>query len=389
MIRVVHSNPVWLPQTQTWIHTQIGHLPADRVESHVVCERTENLDQFPVARLHDFSAAGVLERTWDRGLRRIGMRRHLGFLVRVAAGLRADVIHSHFGDVGWSNLGAARTLRSRHVVTFYGYDVSRLPRMKGWPERFRALFRDIDLALCEGPHMARRVVELGCAEAKVRVLHLGIPPEQFPFKPRQWHDGQRLRVLIAGTFTEKKGIPAALEALGALRHNVDLEVTILGDARRESAETQREKGRILSAMKSSGLAGNVRLMGYQPYSRFIELAYEHHLFLAPSVTAEDGDTEGGAPVSIIEMAASGMLVVSTKHCDIPEVVQDGVTGFLAREGDVKGLIDCLLAATREPHRWPQMLARARSRIETEFNARTQGERLAAHYEAVAGNRTRA
>lgn len=389
MIRVVHSNPVWLPQTQTWIHAQISHLPSHRVDSHVVCERTENLDQFPVARLHDFSSIGPLERVWDRGLRRIGARRHLGFLVRVARSLKADIIHSHFGDVAWSNLGAAKALRCRHVVTFYGNDMSYLPRLQAWPERYRALFRDVDLALCEGPHMARRIMRLGCPEAKVHVQHLGIALERLPFKPRGWVAGQKLRVLIAGTFTEKKGIPYALQALGSLQRRVELEITIVGDVRMESANSQREKRRILAAIEASGLAGKVRLLGYQPHSKLIELAYEHHVFLAPSVTAEDGDTEGGAPVSIIEMAASGMLVVSTRHCDIPEVIEDGKTGFLANERDVDELTDCLLTATRAPQRWPQMLASARKHVETEFDAEAQGARLATHYETLAGGRSSA
>jgi colanic acid/amylovoran biosynthesis glycosyltransferase len=385
----VHSTAVWLPQTQTWIHTQVSHLPRDLVESHIVCEKTENLGQFPVARLHDFSDAGPLERVWDRSLRRIGLSRHLGFLERVATRQEAHIIHSHFGDVAWSNLGAARAARCRHVVTFYGYDMSLLPRHKPWRERYRALFRDADLMLCEGPHMARCLMELGCAEAKVRVQHLGIALDRLPFKPRAWQTGQKLRVLIASTFTEKKGIPFALEALGRLRRSVDLEVTVIGDARDADPQAQREKQRILAAIQASGLAGNIRRLGYQPYSTLIEQAYEHHLFLSPSVTAEDGSTEGGAPVSIIEMAASGMLVVSTRHCDIPEVIQHRKTGFLANERDVDELTECLLSATREPQRWPQMLASARQHVETEFDARVQGARLATHYQAIAGGRTSA
>ena len=108
----------------------------------------------------------------------------------------------------------------------------------------------------------------------------------------------------------------------------------------------------------------------------------HHIFLSPSVTAGDGSTEGGAPVSIIEMAATGMLIVSTRHCDIPEVIHDRKTGFLADERDVDGLVDCLLLAIHGPERWPQILANGRAHIEAEYNAETQGERLATHYEGV-------
>ena len=382
MIRVVHSNPIWLPQTQTWVHTQVTCIPAAKVENHVVCERTENLDQFPVRHLHDFSKAGWIERTWDRGLRRIGLRRYPGYLVRVARRVGASIIHSHFGDVAWANLGAARAARCRHIATFYGYDMSYLPKTDFWRIRFKELFRRIDLVLCEGPHMARCIAKLGCPVTKIRVHHLGIVLQNLPFRPRRWTPGEKLRVLIAATFTEKKGIPYALEALAKLRGHVELEITVIGDARQESEESKRQKAQILSAIQTLGLANNVRLLGYRPHSTLIEEAYMHHIFLSPSVTAGDGSTEGGAPVSIIEMAATGMLIVSTRHCDIPEVIHDRKTGFLADERDVDGLVDCLLLAIHGPERWPQILANGRAHIEAEYNAETQGERLATHYEGV-------
>jgi colanic acid/amylovoran/stewartan biosynthesis glycosyltransferase WcaL/AmsK/CpsK len=384
MMRVVHCNPTWLPQTQTWIYTQLTCVPEKRVESHVVCEKVENRAQFPFRHLHDFSSTGIFEQVWDRGLRRIGVRRHLGFLPRVARRIGAAILHSHFGDVAWVNIGAARAARCGHVVTFYGYDMSQLPRLALWRDRFRELFHTADLVLCEGPHMARCVAGLGCPEAKLRVHHLGIDLEKLPFRPRQWSPGSKLRVLIAATFTEKKGIPYAIEALGRLRRHVDFEVTLIGDARRESEESRREKRAILAAIQAQGLTERTRVLGYQAHSTLIQEAYRHHLFLSPSVTAADGATEGGAPVSIVEMAASGMLIVGTRHCDIPAVIDDAKTGFLAEERDVEGLLHCLVRAIRDPKGWPQMLASGRKHIEGEFNARIQGERLASHYETLVG-----
>jgi len=112
-------------------------------------------------------------------------------------------------------------------------------------------------------------------------------------------------------------------------------------------------------------------------------SYDHHLFLAPSVTAGDGDTEGGAPVSLIQMAATGILVVASDHCDIPEVVRHGQTGFLCREGNLESLQEQLLAALEAAPRWPDLARRARSHIERTFDARSQGRSLASIYGAIA------
>jgi colanic acid/amylovoran biosynthesis glycosyltransferase len=98
------------------------------------------------------------------------------------------------------------------------------------------------------------------------------------------------------------------------------------------------------------------------------------------VVASDGDTEGGAPISIIEMLASGMMVVSTHHCDIPGVIQHGVSGMLAGERRPEELAQHLKWLIEHPQAWPAMLDAGRKHVEQKFNARVQGLRLMAIYE---------
>jgi colanic acid/amylovoran biosynthesis glycosyltransferase len=219
------------------------------------------------------------------------MRRHLGYLARVTLSVRARIIHSHFGDVAWTAIGAARATACRHVATFYGYDMSMLPHEYLWQERFRELFASVDCVLCEGPHMASRIVALGCAQEKVRVNHLGVRLEHLAYRPRQWDGRVPLRVLIAATFTEKKGITYAIEALGRVSRELDFVLTIIGDSNGHP-EHELEKRRILEAIDRHGLGPRIRMLGYQSHRQMIEEAYQNHVFLAPSVTARVGATEG-------------------------------------------------------------------------------------------------
>ncbi len=380
-IVVVHSVSRWLPQTATWLFNEVRYLPAP-VESHVVCETALNLDQFPIPRLHSLRDESRLRFTWDRGLRRLGVRAHLGGLEARARGVGADVVHSHFGNVGWADLAAARRAGCRQVVTFYGLDVDFLPRSDPrWYVRYREMFARVDRVLCEGPFMARAVVQLGCPPEKVRVHHLGVSVGEIPFRPRTWRPGEPLRVLLAATFREKKGLPYGLEALARIKDDLPLEITVIGDAP-DDARSRAEKQRILDTVARGGLASRTRLLGYRPHAEFLDEAYRHHVFLSPSVTASDGDSEGGAPVGLIEMAASGMPVVSTTHCDIPEVIVPGTTGLLAPERDVDALAGYLRWLAAHPGAWPRMLVAGRRRIEEEFNAAEQGRRLAAIYAEV-------
>jgi colanic acid/amylovoran biosynthesis glycosyltransferase len=301
------------------------------------------------------------------------------FLAQTALESGARVLHSHFGNRGWLDIKAARRAGLKHVVTFYGSDVNRLPVVKPWwRQRYRALFEQVDCVLCEGPHMAQCIVNLGCPEHKVHVHHLGIEVEKIVFKPRVWNPDEPLRVLMAAAFREKKGIPYALEALGHLQHRVPLEITIVGDAT-STTRSQAEKQRILTTIENHQLESRVRMLGYQSHTTLFEQAYEHHIFLSPSVTAGDGDTEGGAPIAIIEMTATGMPIVSTKHCDIPGVVQPDLVNLLAEERDVDGLVRYIEWLIEHREQWPGILEAGRKHIEAEFDVRLQGQRLTGIY----------
>jgi colanic acid/amylovoran biosynthesis glycosyltransferase len=302
--------------------------------------------------------------------------------VRVGRRTGARVVHSHFGHVGWGDADGARRLGAAHVVTFYGHDLSLPQREPAWGARYHEMFERAALVLAEGSHMAARIAALGCPPHKLRVHHLGVRVGDIRYVPRRWTPGTPLRVLIAASFREKKGIPYALEALARLRRDVPVEVTVIGDAGEQPAFVA-EKTRILRTIAERRLDGCVRLLGYQPHAAVFEQAYRHHVFLSPSVTASDGDTEGGAPVTLTEMAATGMPIVSSRHCDIPEVVHDGVTGLLAAERDVDGLVERLRWLVASPDAWRPMLDAGRRHIEAEYDAERQGTRLAALYHDAA------
>jgi colanic acid/amylovoran biosynthesis glycosyltransferase len=376
---VLHSAYQWLPITQSWLYNQILYLPAS-ITSHVACEEICNLEQFPTQNLHSLSQ----EARWRWGLeklfRKVGIWRALPFLGRQAKRSQAKILHSHFGNYGWANLSVAQKYQLKHLVTFYGLDVNQLPQQDSrWRSRYQEMFQQIDRVLCEGPHMAQCIVQLGCPAEKVSVHHLGVNLDKLPFQPREWHPGKPLRVLMAASFREKKGLTYALEALGKLNADVSLDITLIGDSGSD-AESQQEKQRIVDIIQQYSL--NVELLGYQPHDRFLQEAYKHHLFLSPSVAARDGDTEGGAPVSIIEAAASGMPVISTDHCDIPEVLRPYPVELFAQERNVEDLVRILKWWIGHSKEWQGVLSKTRIHIETEFDAKIQGQKLGAIYQDV-------
>lgn len=379
---VLHCTVSWLKHTENWLYREILSLPGS-VTSYVVCERLLNSESYPFPRLRNLQDESIRCIIPDKALRRLGIRDHLEFTVRVGRQSAARILHSHFGHVGWANIGAARKARMRHVVSFYGTDVSRLPRIEPkWVSRYRDLFSSADLVLCEGSHMAASLEALGCPTSKLRLNRLGVPVTDIVPSQRGLADGEKFKILLSATFVEKKGLPDAIAALGLLkRTGVEFALTLVGDATREY-RSQREKFKIMEALRVNDLIAQTRLLGFIPRSLLLKEAYGHHVFLSPSRTASDGDTEGGAPVTLIEMSATGMPIVSTRHCDIPSVVLDGVTGLLSDEGDIEDLCAHLRTLALSPELLRQLGAAGRTFVERELDSSRLGVALARIYQTI-------
>jgi colanic acid/amylovoran biosynthesis glycosyltransferase len=235
--------------------------------------------------------------------------------------------------------------------------------------------------------MARCIADLGVHPGKIKLFRLGIDLDRIPFVPRRNHSGAVKRFLIAGSFREKKGIPYALEALGLLRETYPgMQITVIGDSLGSQRE-EAEKCKILSIVKRYGLEANTRFLGYQPYELVIQEFYRHDVFVSPSVTASDGDTEGGAPVTVIEAAASGMPVASTLHCDIPFVLSENNQPYLVPERDPVRLSEAIerLLQCKD---WGPIVSANRHLVEREMDVRLQTEKLASIYAGLSGRAAR-
>ena len=375
---VGHVVEPYLFQTGSWVYGQLTHLK--RYAPIVLTARTENLDQFPFEPVFNYGTLGRTQKAllglWKH--RRRGLKD--AFYERALRSRQARLIHAHFGPAGVAMLGVKRATRLPLVTTFYGADVSAVPRALTWRRHYARLFHEGDLFLAEGPAMRRALIGLGCAPEKVVVQHLGVALEQLPFSPRRPDPSGIVRILIAATFREKKGIPDALRAVARARRIYPrLQVTLLGDATQKPGDRE-EKTRILALLPA--LEGTVQCLGFQPHSVFRNALLQHHIFLSPSRTARDGDTEGGAPVSLLEAQATGMPVLSTRHADIPEVVVNGQSGLLSPEGDLETLTDNLTQLILTPARWAAMGAAGRAHLEAHHDLSTHAAKLEGLYDRV-------
>ena len=381
--RVVHFvSGDYLPVTETWIYGQIKYL--GRYRAIVYTHQTKNLEIYPIANIRAiWEDLGHIERFINKKWN--GLFHYYPYFYKMLKLDKPSVIHAHFGVGGYEFLHLKKMAPVPMITTFYGYDLSSLPKQNPeWIKRYRRLFDVGELFLVEGSHMMDILAALGCPKEKIVVQHLGVDLEKIKFIPRGIGNNGKVRVLIAGTFTEKKGIPYAIEAFGRVRRsnpNLKLELTIIGNST-GLLESKREKQKIIDMVNKYDLNECTRLLGYLPHSSFLMEAEQHHIFLSPSVHAVNGDIEGGVPVSIIEMSASGMPILSTTHCDIPEVVVDSKSGYLAPEREIDTLVDKLETMVLNPSMWKQMGEYGRNHIEAEYDLRKQVSMLETIYDVL-------
>lgn len=380
---VAHSVNPFMFLTGSWLYNQIINLK--ELDCIVLTTKTLNRDIFPFDRIYTTESLPKWQQIAEKFYRKIS-RAYLPYWAKSCRENDVKLLHSHFGNHGWQDLGLAKKLGVHHVVSFYGADMSKKPRRNPhWHDRYHELFEKADLFIAEGPFAKKTLIGLGCPSDKIIINRLGVDLEKIPFKERRFQKEETIRILIAGTFTEKKGIPYAIEAFASTLENYpNIKMTLVGDAN-ENDKHQVEKRKILGIIERCNIQDKVDWLGYISYHDLLKLSYDHHIFLAPSVTAKSGDTEGGSPVILTEMIGSGMPVIATRHADIPEVVLHAKNGFLVDERDVDSLTNALIELLKAPDRWPQMGTLGRELVSAKFDGKIQVRKLEQIYQRLLNN----
>ncbi|MCZ8528426.1 glycosyltransferase [Alteromonas sp. PRIM-21] len=268
---------------------------------------------------------------------------------------------AHFGSNGvvLDYLRKAKLIDCENLFTvFHGYEISRYDQLKLWQEEYGKLGGRL-LPISE--HWAESLVNFGANKSSIEVVHMGVDVDTFSFSDKEL--SSPLQVLSVARATEKKGLKYAIEAI--LNSELDAHLTLIGD------------GRLLPSLKvlvkQHPNKSRVTFLGACPPERVSSELKKTDLFLLPSVQDSMGDKEG-IPVSLMEAMASGVIVLSTIHSGIPELIDDGVSGFLVPERDALAIQEKMKEIVKNPE-LSLIRKNARAKVDNEFNAATLSKQL--------------
>jgi colanic acid/amylovoran biosynthesis glycosyltransferase len=350
----------FLEYSQTFVYEEITHHRRYAVE--MFCRKRVLADRFPFFPVHE----GGL---WY-GATRESLRFHRIFRAR-----KFDLVHAHFGTGACYALPYARRHRLPLVVTFHGYDVPLIRSAerllpKHWPYAVLApaMLTGLTLGLCASHELLELLVECGVPRPRLRLYHLGVDLNAF----RRGARGPVPRVVMVGRFVEKKGFSYGIRAFAeALARGALGELVLVGDGEREPM--------LRALVDELGIGHAVRFAGVLPSREVADLLAESDILMAPSVVAIDGNRESGVIV-LKEASASGLAVIGTYHGGIPEIIEDGKTGYLVPERDVTALAGRLELVLRDRLLCVQLGEAGRAKMEREYDLAQQVSELEERYD---------
>ena len=163
-----------------------------------------------------------------------------------------------------------------------------------------------------------------------------------------------------GRLVADKGTPVLIDAVDLLRRRgVDADLTVIGDGPLE-ASIRRDLAR-------RDLDEYVHLVGAVPSDEVLPHYQRADVFCLPSFAE-------GVPVVLMEAMGCELPVVATEITGVPELVEDGVSGYLVTPGRPDLIVDRLARLT-SPALRRRFGAAGRAKVEESFDITKIGSQL--------------
>lgn len=233
--------------------------------------------------------------------------------------------------------------------------------------------------MCSSNYNARFLVEqMGCDPSKLDVMRTGVDLKAFPLRAEKPFS-EPFQVLSVGRLVDKKGFDLLIAAAAELlQEGRDLQVTIIGGGPAEAA--------LRAQAADPALGGRVTLTGPLPQEEVRRHFAAADAFVLPCRQAKDRDMDG-TPIVLIEAMALGVPVVSTAVSGNPELVEDGVSGFLVAPEDAAAVAGAVRRIMDDPAAARRLALRARDTIAGAFDLAGNIGRLMAKVDASQAGRS--
>lgn len=194
---------------------------------------------------------------------------------------------------------------------------------------------------------------------KTHIVHCGINPNMYENTPSVANFNEVFELLSIGSLRPYKGFTFLLDACDLLkRSGTKFRCRIIGDGElRDSLATK---------IKNLNIGDVVEFVGPKKQEEVAELLSLVDCYIQPSIITSTGKMEG-IPVSLMEAMATELPVIATKISGIPELVQDGKTGWLVPQEDPQSMADAIVQVRKNPEEAARRAQTGKDLVLKEFN----------------------
>ncbi len=255
----------------------------------------------------------------DSGFSKLSYLKSISYLKSVVKEFKPDIVHAHYAS-SYGLLGALLNFHP-YIVSVWGSDVFDFPNISFLHKLvLKYNLSKADKVLSTSNVMA--IETLKYTDKNVEVTPFGIDLEKFkPQKVDSLFSKDDIVIGTIKTLEEKYGIEYLIRAFAVVKQKqqeLPLKLLIVGDGNlRKKLE---ELASNLGIVKDTVFTGKIKH----------NLVPQYVNMLSVSVSVSNSESFG---VAIIEASACGKPVVVSNVGGLPEVVENGVTGFVVPRKD--------------------------------------------------------
>ncbi|TPH13286.1 TIGR03088 family PEP-CTERM/XrtA system glycosyltransferase [Litorilituus lipolyticus] len=256
-----------------------------------------------------------------------------------------------------------------HIHAEHGRDIADpqgLNKKHNFLRKLMAYF--IQRYICVSEDLFQWLIStVGIPQNKALLIQNGIDTEQFNLAKK---DSDSIRLAIVARISPVKDHYNLLKALVILQGKVGLQdmpqVSVVGDG------TQKAE---LEKFCQSNKLTSVNFLGAR--DDIAQIISETDIFVLSSLAE-------GIPMTILEAMSGKTAVVSTAVGGIPEVITDGVEGFLVEKSNPEALASAIKKYLDEPELIAKHGEKGRERILNHFNEKNMVQAYLNEYNALIG-----
>ena len=276
-------------------------------------------DEVHVASLVDDEIEGAMIHPFRRPTKtKLDYFFNIGSVRRLAKELKPDILHAHYAT-SYGFLGA-KTDFHPFLISVWGSDVLSFPKSffkRKWVE---FVLSKADGITATGKYLAKATEHLLTNDEKLTLTPFGVNLEAFQPQTRK----EREAVVIGATKSLEPvyGLEYLIRAFAKLQ-NIGLRLLLVGDGSlRPKLERLTAELKIAERVEFTGPVAPLKIPAY---------LQRMDILVNPSLQESFG-------VSVLEAQACEIPVIASNVGGLPEVVQDGLTGFLVPPKDVNAIV---------------------------------------------------